>query len=164
MPACGAKTKSGELCRAPAGPGGLCYFHANPSDAKRLGQIGGIKNRRFTGIDLQIPDNITSTDLCRLEVKVINGLLSGDIPAREVTALSQMFNLLHRHHATAELEKRVASLEEASGFLPAPAATPETRGTGNSADESANSAITISEGVDESKPATSLVNERKLQK
>jgi hypothetical protein len=115
MKPCSGKTKSGKSCRAAAGFGGLCYFHANPETAKRLGQIGGMKNRKFTGIDMQVPDNITAADLCKLEVQVVRGLLTGDIPAREATAVAQMFNLLHRHLPTADLERRIELLEEASG-------------------------------------------------
>ncbi len=118
MNQCSGKTKAGKPCRAAAGPGGLCYFHANPETAKRLGQIGGMKNRKFTGFDMQVPDDITATDLCKLELQVVRGLLSGDIPAREATAIGQIFSLLHRHLPTAELEKRIALLEEASGRAP----------------------------------------------
>jgi hypothetical protein len=46
METCKGKTKTGAACRAPAGSGGLCFFHANPDSAKALGQIGGRKNRR----------------------------------------------------------------------------------------------------------------------
>lgn len=104
MKACVGKTKAGESCRAAAGPGGLCYFHANPEAAKGLGQIGGMKNRKFTGFDMQVPDNITAVDLCKLDVQAVRGLLSGDIPAREATAVAQMFTLLHRHLPSADLK------------------------------------------------------------
>ena len=46
MQTCKSKTRTGATCRAPAGPDGLCFFHANPDSAKALGQIGGRKNRR----------------------------------------------------------------------------------------------------------------------
>jgi len=112
MKTCSGKTKAGKSCRAAAGPGGLCFFHANPDRAKSLGKLGGLKNKKFTGVNLEVPDSLTAADLCRLEVQVVKGLLSGEIPAREATAVGQMFNLLHRHLPTAELEKRVALLEE----------------------------------------------------
>ena len=112
MKKCNGKTKAGKSCRAPAGDGGLCYFHTYPDRAKSLGKIGGLKNKKFTGINLEVPDSITAADLCRLEVQVVRGLLSGEIPAREATAVGQMFNLLHRHLPTAELERRVARLED----------------------------------------------------
>src|SRR5579864_3859369 len=114
MSQCIGKTKAGKRCRAAAGRSELCVLHRNPENPKRLGQIGGLKNRRFTGFDLQVPDDISATDLCKLEVQVIRGLLSGDIPAREATAVAQMCGLLHRHLPTADLEKRIALLEEAA--------------------------------------------------
>ena len=67
-----------------------------------------------------MPDNVTAADLCKLEVQVVRGLLSGEIPAREATAVAQIFNLLHRHLPTADLEKRIALLEETSGRVSAP--------------------------------------------
>ena len=45
MQTCKGKTRTGAACRAPAGSGGLCFFHANPDSARALGQIGGRKNR-----------------------------------------------------------------------------------------------------------------------
>jgi len=111
---CSGNTKAGKPCRAAAGVGGLCFFHKNPDRVKSLGQIGGLKNKKFTGVSLDVPDSITATDLCRLEVQVVKGLLSGEIPAREASALAQMFTLLHRHLPTADFDRRIAHLE-ASG-------------------------------------------------
>ena len=65
MQTCQGKTRAGAACRAPAGSGGLCFFHANPDSARTLGQIGGRKNRRSVGVDLQVPDNMTAADLSR---------------------------------------------------------------------------------------------------
>jgi hypothetical protein len=120
MKSCSVKTKAGKPCRAAAGLGGLCFFHANPDRAKSLGQIGGLKNKKFTGVNLEVPDSITGGDLCRLEVQVVRGLLSGEIPAREATAVAQMLNLLHRHLPTADLERRIALLEEVSARVSMP--------------------------------------------
>src|SRR5579864_7113464 len=120
MSQCIGTTKAGNPCRAAAGRSPLCFLHRNPESAKRLGQIGGLKNRRFTGFDMQVPDYITATDLCKLEVQVVRGVLSGDIPAREATAVAQMCGLLHRHLPTADLERRIALLEEAAGGISMP--------------------------------------------
>jgi hypothetical protein len=149
MKLCSDKTKAGKSCRAAAGPGGLCYFHANPESAKRLGQIGGLKNRRFTGVDLQVPDNITTSDLCKLEVQVVRGLVSGDIPAREATALAQMFNLLHRHLPSADLEKRIALLEESAGQVSMPIDVSEAHVAENDSHESTDSPLNTSDTVSE---------------
>jgi len=37
MQTCAGKTKAGAECGAAAGPGDLCFFHANPDSAKTLG-------------------------------------------------------------------------------------------------------------------------------
>jgi hypothetical protein len=123
METCKGKTKTGIACRAPAGSGGLCFFHANPDSAKSLGQIGGRKNRRSAPVDLQMPDNMTAADLRKVTVQAIRLLLSGELQAREASALAQLCNSLHRVIQTADLETRVATLEEQvaqeeSGALP----------------------------------------------
>src|SRR5205085_1669428 len=89
----------------------LCFFHANPDTAKRLGQIGGRKNRRSV-VDLHVPDNMSVADLRNVTAQAIRSLLSGDMHAREASALAQLFNLLHRVIPTADLEARVVMLEE----------------------------------------------------
>ena len=111
MEKCQGKTKTGAACRAPAGPGGLCFFHANPNAAKTLGQIGGQKNRS-SPINVEIPDDMTVADIRKLNVEAIRLLLSGELGAREASALTQLLNSLHRVTPTAELEARVALLEE----------------------------------------------------
>ena len=108
---CQGKTSAGDACRAPAGPGGLCFFHANPDSAKSLGQIGGRKNRRSV-VDLQVADNLTAADLRRVTGQAIRLLLGGELGAREGSALAQLCNSLHRVLQTADLEARVALLEE----------------------------------------------------
>ena len=80
MQPCQGKTRTGTACRAPAGAGGLCFFHGNPDTAKALGQIGGRKNRR-AGADLQIPDNATTADLRNLTLQAIRLLFSGEAGA-----------------------------------------------------------------------------------
>ena len=111
MQTCVSKTKTGTTCRAPAGSGGLCYFHANPERARTLGQVGGRKNRRV-GVDLQIPDNATAADLRNLTLQAMRLLLSGDMHAREAGTLAQLCNSLYRMMPAADLEARVALLEE----------------------------------------------------
>jgi hypothetical protein len=110
MQACQGKTKAGVACRAPAGAGGLCFFHANPDSAKMLGQIGGRKNRRSV-VDLQVPDNMSAADLRNVTAQAIRLLLCGEMQAREAVALAQLCNSLHRVIPTADLETRVTMLE-----------------------------------------------------
>jgi hypothetical protein len=111
MQTCTGKTRTGATCRAPAGASGLCFFHANPDSARALGQLGGRRNRRRAILDLQVPDNMTATDLRNLTGQAIRLLLSGDLRPREASALAQLCNSLYRTIPTAALETRVANLE-----------------------------------------------------
>ena len=89
MQTCKGKTRTGAACRAPAGAGGLCFFHANPDSAKTLGQIGGRNNRRSV-VDVEVPDNMTAADVSKVTAQAIRFLLSGDLRAREACALAQL--------------------------------------------------------------------------
>ncbi len=111
MQTCQGKTRTGAACRAPAGEGGLCFFHANPNSAKSLGQIGGRKNRRSV-VDLQVPDNMTAANVCKVAAQTIRLLLSGELKAREASAVAQLCNSLYRFIPTADLEARVVTLED----------------------------------------------------
>ena len=111
MQTCEGKTKTGKACRAPAGAGGLCFFHANPDCARNFGRIGGRKNRRLA-VDLQVPDNMSAAYLRKVQVQAIRLLVSGEMHAREASALAQPCNSLCRVIPTADLEARVNILEE----------------------------------------------------
>jgi hypothetical protein len=111
MANCKGKTKTGAVCRAPAGAEGLCFLHRNPDRAKSFGQLGGRKNRR-SPINLEIPDDMTAADIRKVTVQVIRLVLSDELGAREAGAVTQLLNSLHRMTPTAELEARVALLEE----------------------------------------------------
>lgn len=111
MANCKGKTKTGAACRAPAGADGLCFLHRNPDRVKSLGQLGGRKNRR-SAVDLEVPDNMTAANVSKVMVQAIRLLLSGELRAREASALTQMLNSLRRVIPTADLEARVALLEE----------------------------------------------------
>jgi hypothetical protein len=108
MQTCQGKTRTGTPCRAPAGPGGLCFFHANPDSARTLGQVGGRKNRR-SAVDLEVPENMTAADVTGQAIRL---LLAGKLRAREASALAQLCNSLYRIIPTADLEARVTMLEE----------------------------------------------------
>ena len=60
-----------------------------------------------------MPDNMTAADLRRLEEQVLRGLLAGEIPAREVAALVQIIQLIHRHQQSVDVEQRLTELEKA---------------------------------------------------
>jgi len=111
MQTCQGKTTAGASCRAPAGSGGLCFFHANPDSARALGQIGGRKNRRSV-VDLEVPDNMTAADVRNVTAQALRLLLSGNMHAREACAVAQLCNSLYRVIPNADLEARVTTLEE----------------------------------------------------
>src|ERR1700720_230552 len=110
MQTCKGKTRTGVACRVPAWTGGMCVVHAHPDSAKALGQIGGRKTRRSV-VDMQVPDNMTAADVCKVIGQAIPLLLSGELRAREASALAQLCNSLYRVIPTAELEARVTMLE-----------------------------------------------------
>jgi len=114
---CRAKDKKGEPCRAAAGPGGLCYFHANPDRARTLGQIGGRKNNRSIGVDFRLPENTTVRDLFDVGVRTIKAVLAGGLYAREATALASLINVQARIIPLIELEKRIANLERQAAHV-----------------------------------------------
>lgn len=111
MQTCKGKTRTGAPCRAPAGSGGLCFFHANPNEAQKLGQIGGLKNRRLP-VYLEVPDNPSAADLWKMNGQAMKLLLAGELGAREASAFSQLSNSMSRVIPIAELENRIAILEE----------------------------------------------------
>jgi hypothetical protein len=108
---CRAKTKSGDACRAAAGEGGLCFLHAHPEKARTLGQRGGMRNRRSSTVDIEVPENMTYTDLSRLNAHAIKLLLTGSLHAREAAAFAQLCNAQLRLIQGAELETRLTTLE-----------------------------------------------------
>jgi hypothetical protein len=90
---------------------GLCFFHANPDQARTLGQIGGRKNRS------QLPEppaagSLSAADLRDILVEAIRDVRSKKITPRTAGALSQLCNSLYRVLQTADLEARLARLEQ----------------------------------------------------
>jgi hypothetical protein len=109
---CRARDKKGEPCRAAAGAGGLCYFHANPDLTKTLGRQGGRKNRHFAGIDVEVPPNMNAGDLNALGSRTIGLVLSGQLQAREAGAIAQLINAQARIIPHVEYETRMSNLEQ----------------------------------------------------
>ncbi len=110
MQTCKAKTKAGAPCRAPAGNGGLCFFHANPDKAHALGQIGGRKNRSQL-LEPPAAGPLSAADLRDILVEAIRDVRSKKITPRTAGALSQLCNSLHRILPATDLEARLARLE-----------------------------------------------------
>lgn len=108
---CQGRTKLDRPCRAPASAGGLCFFHANPGKARTLGQIGGRKNRS------KLPEppaagSLSAADLRDTLAEAIRDVRSKKITPRTASAISQLCNSLHRILQTADIEARLARLEQ----------------------------------------------------
>lgn len=116
---CQARTKSGKPCRAAATEGGLCYFHANPNKASELGQIGGRKNRHLPAIEStdSLPKLENASDLGDLIRRIIVELYSGKLHPRVASGLAPLMNLQLRAIEAADLEQRLAKLEELVGTI-----------------------------------------------
>src|SRR5207249_16684 len=110
MANCKATTKSGAPCRAQSGVNGLCYLHARPERARLLGQIGGRKNRQ------QLPEPpigpFSATEIRNILAESIFGVRSKTLTPRAASAIAQLCNSMKSMLATAELEDRVARLEQ----------------------------------------------------
>ena len=116
---CRALTKAGKRCRAPAGEGGLCFFHANPKKASELGRIGG-RSKGYTAlenIDSLLPlDSVLAVQ--EMGTRMGNDLYSGKLKPGVAQALVRVLTMQIRtievvaaKRSTA-LEKRIAKLEE----------------------------------------------------
>jgi hypothetical protein len=108
---CKAKTSTGAECRAPAGANGLCFLHAHPEKARTLGQIGGRKNRAQM-LEPPPAGSLSAADLRDILVEAIHDVRSKKISPRTAGALAQLCNSAHRILPTADLEARLATLEQ----------------------------------------------------
>ena len=111
MPHCQGKTKTGKSCRAPATAGGLCFLHANPSQARELGRAGGRKNRQ------QLPQpppatTMTIAEVNQVLVEALHEVRSNQLSARRASALVQICGTLMRTLPAADLDARVTRLEK----------------------------------------------------
>ena len=109
---CTGKTTTGDACRAPAVEGGdRCFFHADPNRARTLRRIGGSKNRA------QLPESPAAGSLNIGNLRDIVGETIYDVRAKKISpriggALAQLCNAAHRILQTADLEARLARLEQ----------------------------------------------------
>lgn len=107
---CKARTRDGQPCKAPPTKGSLCYFHANPGQARVLGQKGGRKNR-YQVTDVVVPERITGAALGTVLDRTLGELLAGRLDPRVATAVAQLVNMRRRVTETVDLETRVSELE-----------------------------------------------------
>jgi hypothetical protein len=110
---CKARTKAGKPCRAAATEGGLCFFHANPNKAAELGRIGGRSNRHAVaeGGD-PLPPLDTTVAVRDRGNRLFDDVNAGKIHPRVAAVLVSLLSLQMRAIYTADLEQRVAKLEQ----------------------------------------------------
>ena len=113
---CKGKTKKGRPCRAAAMDGGLCFFHANPDKATELGRIGGSQNRHsFTGLVDPARDLRTARGVLEECARLIENIYTGKIPPKVATCIGPLLSLQMRVIQVADLEARIAKLEQGQG-------------------------------------------------
>ncbi len=111
MARCQATTKAGKPCRVPATTGGLCFLHANPTQARELGQVGGRKNRQQVP-ELPAAKSMTLAQLNEVLIGTLHGVQSKKVSARRASAVVQLCAALQRTLPAADLEARLTRLEE----------------------------------------------------
>jgi hypothetical protein len=111
---CKGRTKAGNPCRAAATDGGLCFFHANPNKASELGRIGGRSNRRAAGRCDPLPTLDNAVALRDTAARLIADVIAGKVHPRVAAGLAPLMNLQLHAIKTADLEQRLAKLEQQS--------------------------------------------------
>jgi hypothetical protein len=93
---CGATTKSGQPCRAPATNSGFCYIHSQLGRAAEIGRLGGRKNRHLSsereGRIMKVPQN--SEDGTRLLAETIARVKAGLIDPEIGRVLGSLASIL----------------------------------------------------------------------
>jgi hypothetical protein len=110
---CKSRTKAGKPCGAAATAGGLCFFHANPNKTAELGRIGGRGNRHTaagSGDPLPTLDNAIAVR--DAGGRMIADVLAGRLQPRVAASLAPLMSLQLRAIETADLEQRLAKLEQ----------------------------------------------------
>ncbi len=95
----------------PGGHGRVVFFHANPAKARTLAQIGGRRNRS------KLPEPPAACSLSAADVRytlseAVRDVRSKKITPRTTSSISQLCNSLHRFLQTADMEARLARLEQ----------------------------------------------------
>jgi len=109
---CSGKTKTGEACGAPAVKGSdRCYMHEDPARARTLGRIGGSKNRAQPH-EPPAAGSLSAANLRDILAETIYEVRAQKVSPRVAGALAQLCNTAHRILQTADLEARLARLEQ----------------------------------------------------
>ncbi len=110
---CQGHTKKGNLCRAAATAGGLCFFHANPAKAAELGRIGG---RKKTRVSTEVADPLPKLDNVRAVRDTVDKLIadvySGKLHPKIAAGLAPLLNLQLRLVEATDLERRLDRVEQ----------------------------------------------------
>src|SRR5437667_39857 len=105
MQTCASITKTGAPCRAPAVPGGLCFFHAHPEKVQVLGQVGGRKNRQ------QLPEPpigpFSATEIRNILAESIFGVRSKTLTPRAASAIAQLCNSTRPSDSMASFDSEI---------------------------------------------------------
>jgi hypothetical protein len=132
---CKGQTKAGKACRAAATDGGLCFFHANPNKAAELGRIGGRSNR-YAAVEAgdPLPPLDNAVALRDTAGRLIADVITGKVHPRVAASVAPLMNLQLHAIKTADLEQRLAKLEQQlelrDGGSPEPsAASDQERGS-----------------------------------
>ena len=111
---CKGKTKKGKPCRAAAMEGGLCFFHANPNKAAELGRVGGRRNRHYLPGEVDPPVELRTAKAVKEEcARLIEKVYTRKISPRVAACVGALLNLQMRVIREADLEVRIAKLEQA---------------------------------------------------
>jgi hypothetical protein len=123
---CKGWTKAGNPCRAAATAGGLCFFHANPNKASELGRIGG-KSTRYAAAEIghPLPTLDNAIAVRDAVARLIPEVLAGKVHPRVAASVAPLMNLQLQVIKTADLELRLARLEQ------------QSKATGDTSDEPA---------------------------
>lgn len=112
-PHCKARTKNGKRCRAAATEGGLCFFHANPNKASELGRIGGRSKRYKTDENADpLPSLHTATAIRDAVARLIADVYAGKVHPKIAAGIAPLMSLQLQAIETADLERRLASVEK----------------------------------------------------
>ncbi len=108
---CKGVTKDGKPCQAPPTAGGLCYFHANPDQARLLGKIGGRKNRRQTE-DLSLSPPTDAAEVREMVAQAMVDVRNKTLAPREAGAIASLANTFLHSIQVSDVEERLAKIEE----------------------------------------------------
>jgi hypothetical protein len=125
---CKSQTKAGEPCGGAPTPCGLCFFHANPEKAVELGRIGGRSKRHSVVADGgdPLPPLDTTIAVRDRGNRLFDDVIAGKVPPRVAAVLVSLLNLQMRAIYIADLEPRLARLEQQPNLTDSTANEPTT--------------------------------------